>query len=335
MPIKPFVFNDEKIENSYGFIIPTAGISLKRFAKNPMMLDSHYNNTSSVLGKWENTKKENGLLTGTPVFDIEDEAAAKIAGKVEREFLVACSMGVTFHREDLKIIGGQLILEKCELYEVSIVAIPSNANSIRLYAAETGEMLKDEEVQTLCLSLTPVIEAVDLSLELKLENQKNKNEDMSKIKLNAAAALVLGFTADTELESAELSAKIVALNAEKTAAELKLSSRLAADETAKIEAIKSEVKAATLAGKINATAKKTIEQVEADFVNLGIANPELLTSTLASIPAKASLAAVIVAATGGGEIKTADDFQKLGLEAQLAFKQKSPELYKELFTPKQ
>ncbi len=327
MPKKPFVFNDEKIKNSYGFIIPTAGISLKRFAKNPMMLDSHYNSTSGVLGKWEDTKKENGLLTGTPVFDSEDEAAAKIEGKVERGFINSCSMGVTFHREDLKIVGGQLILEKCELYEVSIVAIPSNANSIRLYAAETGELLKDEEVQNLCLALTPVIEAVDLSLELKLENQKNKNEDMSKIKLTAAAALVLGFTADTELESAELSAKIVALNASKTAAELKLSARLEADETAKLAKMNLQVAAAVTAGQI--TADKTDQ-----FVNLGIANEDLLTSTLASIPAKASLAAVIVAATGG-EVKTADDFQKLGLEAQLAFKQKSPEQYKELFTPKQ
>jgi HK97 family phage prohead protease len=325
---KTFVFNDEKEKNSYGFIIPTAGISLKRFAKNPMMLDSHNNSTSGVLGKWEDLKKENGLLTGSPVFDSEDEYAAKIEGKVERDFLKSCSMGIRFRHEDLKIISGVLVLVKCELYEVSIVAVPSNENSIRLYAAETGELLNDEEVKTLLLGLTPVIEPVDVSkkLQIELENQKNKNEDMSKIKLTAAAAILLGFTADTELESVELSAKIVALNAAKTAAELKLSARLEADEAAKLEAINLQVDTAVTEGRITADKKE-------QFVNLGIANGELLTSTLASIPVKVSLAGKIIPVEGG-EIKTGEDFQKLSLEAQLAFKAASPEEYKKLFTTK-
>jgi len=325
---KTFVFNDEKEKNSYGFIIPTAGISLKRFAKNPIMLDSHNNSTSGVLGMWEDVKKENGLLTGIPLFDSEDEYAAKIARKVESNFIKSCSMGLRFRHEDMKIIAGVLVLEKCELYEVSVVAVPSNENSIRLYAAETGELLKDEEVQTLCLGLTPVIEPVDVSkeLQLELENQKQKNEDMSKIKLTAAAAILLGFTADTELESAELSAKIVALNADKTAAELKLSARLEADEAAQLETINLQVAAAVTVGKI--TADKTDQ-----FVNLGIANPELLTSTLESIPAKVSLAGKIIPVEAG-EIKTVEDFQKLSQEAKLAFKAASPEEYKKLFITK-
>ena len=78
---KPFVFNDESVANSYGFIIPTSGISLKRFKQNPIMLDSHWNSTKSVLGKWEDVKVENGQLTGVPVFDSEDEDVTKIQGK--------------------------------------------------------------------------------------------------------------------------------------------------------------------------------------------------------------------------------------------------------------
>ena len=65
---KSFVFNDEKVKNSYGFSIPTSGISLKRFHKNPVMLDSHYNSTRGVLGSWDDVKAEKGMLTGLPVF---------------------------------------------------------------------------------------------------------------------------------------------------------------------------------------------------------------------------------------------------------------------------
>ncbi len=138
---KPFVFNDQNQTNSYGFRIRTAGISLKRFNKNPMMLNQHWNSTESVLGKWENIAVKNDLLLGEPLFDMEDEDAAKISGKVDRGFINSCSMGITFNREDLKIIGTELVMEKCELYECSIVAVPSNANSIRLYAQD-GVLLK-------------------------------------------------------------------------------------------------------------------------------------------------------------------------------------------------
>ena len=121
---KPFVFNDQNQANSYGFRILTAGISLKRFNKNPIMLNQHWNSTSNVLGKWESLKVEKDLLLGEPVFDVADEEALKVSGKVDRGFINSCSMGITFKREDLKIIGTELIMEKCELYECSIVAVP-------------------------------------------------------------------------------------------------------------------------------------------------------------------------------------------------------------------
>ena len=322
MPKKPFVFNDEKIKNSYGFSIPSKGISLKRFKKNPIMLDSHWNSTNSVLGKWENIKLENGILTGEPIFDSDDKDVAKIEGKVERGFIKSCSMGIMFNREDLKLIAGVLVLEKCELYEVSIVAVPSNSNSIRLYVDGAKEALTDAEVQNLCLSLIPVEDAVDLTLE----NKQNPKENM-KIKLTAAAALILGISADTEQDSAELSAKIVALNAKKTAAELKLTAKLNDEETAKLAALNLQVDEAVKTGQVAADKK-------AEFVNLGIANPELLTSTLAAIPKKKSLAAIVTNADGTVAVKTADDFQKLTLEAQLEFKKTKPEEYQKLFTTK-
>jgi len=315
---KAFVFNDGS-KNSYGFIIPTSGISLERFKKNPVMLDSHYNSTQSVLGNWEDIKADNGILTGVPVFDGDDENAAKIAKKVENGFIKSCSMGITFNRDDLKYVEGALILEKCELYEVSIVAVPSNANAIRLYNTD-GELLKENEIQKLCLSAIPT----DFE-----EVSTNKND--MKITLKPAILLALGFAAGTtEVEAAELEAKINALSAAKQAAELKLAQKEEAEETAKLAAINADVDAAVKAGQISADKKD-------DFVNLGIANPELLKSTLAAFPKKASLGALVQknGETATGEVKTKEDFQKLSDEAKLQFKQTQPDAYKQLFTPKQ
>lgn len=317
-----FVFNDETQENSYGFSILTAGIGLSRFKNNPVMLDNHWNNTDNVIGKWEKVKKSKGLLTGAPVFDSEDKDVKKLEGKVDRGFVKSCSMGISFNREDLKLVGGKLLLTKCELYEVSIVAIPSNANSVRLYAGDDKTPLTDKEVQELCLSVSQT------NSEFKNENFKNM-----KIKLEAAVCTLLGVAVGTEMDQAELNAKLLALGNENTnlknekkALELKLSTIAQKEEQAKLAKINLQVDNAIKAGKITADKKE-------DFVNLGIANPELLTSTLAGIPAKKSLGAQIDN-LGNTEVKTVEDFQKLSLEAQLAFKAEQPEQYKKLFTIK-
>jgi HK97 family phage prohead protease len=313
---KPFVFNDQTQENSYGFRILTAGISLKRFNKNPMMLDQHYNSTSSVLGKWQNVKVEKDLLLGEPVFDLDDETALKISGKVEREFINSCSMGITFKREDLKIIGTELIMEKCELYECSIVAVPSNANSIRLYA-ESGELLKDEEVKQLCLSLQP------------LENQilEIKTIDMKKITLSLAVLVALSFDKTTpEVDVETVEAAVLKLSNENATLKAKQLAHEAAAETAQEKAIEEMVTLAIVEGRIPATKKE-------DFIQLANANFELAKNTIASIPAKVNLGTQIVPGTNTS-VATKADFQKLTLDEQLAFKTNNEVEYKKMFNVK-
>ena len=317
---KRFTFNDPSQQNSYGFIIPTEGISLSRFEKNPVMLDSHWNNNHSVIGRWEDIQESKGLLSGLPVFDVEDETAAKIAGKVERDFIRGCSMGITFKHDDLKYVAGKLVLEKCELYEVSIVAVPSNANSIHLYHEDGKTLMTDEEVQKLCLSATP-------SNEDGIPPKNPENENM-KVILTNAAALALGLAANqTEIESEELSAKITSLESEKKAAELKLSAKIEAEEQANLARITQKVKLAIKEGKFSA-------EKEQSLINLGIANEGLLDDTLGAVNGKTSLAAQ-VENKGTSEVKSVEDFQKLSLEAQLQFKQTQPEAYTQLFTKKQ
>ena len=320
---KPFVFNDESVKNSYGFSIPTKGISLKRFKKNPVMLDSHYNSTHSVLGYWENITTDKGLLTGVPVFDSEDENVTVIEGKVERGFIKSCSMGISFNREDLKLVAGVLILEKCELYEVSIVAVPSNANSIRLYADGSETPLTDDEVQNLCLSVLPV-DAEEVN-----PNENNpENKYMKKVMLTVLAALALGFK-ETELEHdvEDINTRVQKLGAEKTALELKLEILEGDAADAAKKGIEAKV---DLAIKANPTLAKNRDK----FVALGLQDEVLLDDTLGAMPKKASLGAQIDNPGSPSEVKTAEEFQSLSIDAQLAFKNDNPEAYAKLLTQK-
>jgi HK97 family phage prohead protease len=316
---KPFVFNDQTQDNSYGFSIVTAGISLKRFKKNPMMLNQHWNSTSNVLGKWENVKVDKDLLLAEPVFDLDDEDAVFVSGKVDRGFINSCSMGITFNREDLQIVGDKVIMTKCELYECSIVAVPSNANSIRLYS-QSGELLKDEEVKELCLSLQP-ISGENQILEL------NPNNDMKKITLSLALLTALSFDKTTpEVDVEAVEAAVLSLSKDNTQMKAKLLALETEKENAATLAIETMVSLAITEGRIPATKKE-------DFVKLASADFELAKSTLSSIPAKVTLGDKTIVAVGTG-VSTKEEFQKLDLNAQLAFKASNPEEYKKMFNVK-
>lgn len=316
---KSFVFNDQNQINSYGFRIITAGISLKRFKKNPIMLDQHWNSTQSVLGKWENIRIENDLLLANPVFDAEDESALKVSGKVEREFINSCSMGITFNKEDLKIIGDELIMTKCELFECSIVAIPSNANSVRLYA-ESGELLGEDEVKQFCLSLQTKNEDENKNVKLNPINMK-------KVLLSIAALVALKFDKETpEVELEKLESAILGLSKENATLKARLLALEAEKETAKEKAIEEMVSLAIAEGRIVATKK-------ADFVSLAKADFELAKTTIEAIPARVTLSKQIVPGVATA-VATKEDFQKLSFAEQLAFKTNNQDEYNKLFNIK-
>ena len=61
-----FIVSDESV-NSYGMIILTAGIDTSRFEQNPVMLYMH--ERATIVGRWENIRKENDKLLADAVFD--------------------------------------------------------------------------------------------------------------------------------------------------------------------------------------------------------------------------------------------------------------------------
>lgn len=316
---KVFVFNDPTQKNSYDFYVLTAGIALQRFNGNPIMLDDHKMSNHTVLGRWLNVRVDNGLLVAEPEFDVAKESVKDIAGQVERDFIKACSMGFFFDPSDLQLIDGKLVLTKCELYECSIVPVPSNANSVALYVKDengNAKLMNEQEVQKLCLSITN-------------PSETNTRNDMNKIVLSAAAFVALGMQSTTEGVDAEaVNARVLALSAENEKNKTALQEYKNAEETAKLSAVQTKVDTAFDCGQIDATEK-------AEYVKLGVLNPDLLDSTLAKLPKKQSLSGKIENPTEDPtEVKTKEDFLNLSHEAQLSFKNENNAKYLELFTAK-
>jgi len=311
-----FILNDESKANMYGFRILNAGIDLNRFKANPVILNTHYSNIPDVVGRWENIQIEGSQLTADAVFDKDDEDAAKIAGKVERGFIKGASMGLSsiepsnFERQP----DGSYILKKCELMEASICAIPSNANALKLYAVVDGAQ--------------KVIEDTDIRLMLDSEETQFKSNISNMIKLAYAVLQALSLDpSQTELPQEKIDGAILKLKADLDAAQAKVKSFEDKEQQARLAASTQLVEDALKAGKINASQKD-------NFLKLAANNFELAKSTLDAIPAKNSYADKVKSNLSGNEseVKTADDFQKLDLKAQLEFKESYPDQYKKLFS---
>lgn len=311
-----FILNDENKRNSYGFKIKTEGISLERFEGNPIMLDGHNISNLSAIGKWINIKKENGLLTADTSFDLKDENAKKIAEKVEGGFIKGASMGISFSKKDFSYENGELVLNHCEIYEASIVAVPSNANALRL--TMDGEEMSETDIKTLCLSMA----------QNSTEFQPKINTEM-KLKLSQLAFMALGFSANTqEATEEQINTAVLSLEKEKkdlqaklTLSEEKVEAYVKKEKDAKLSAINTMLDDAVSSGRITADKRQTFEKLALD-------NFDLAKETLETLPAKKTFSAGVQTPAGTSGIATMEDFQKLSLDEQLAFKNTNPEGYK-------
>lgn len=309
------ILSDESL-NSYGFWVRTDGISLDRFLKNPIMLYNHhrtgYGKTDEILpiGRWENLEVKDGVLTGVPVFDENDEFALKIKSKVENGFLTGCSIGISVtswseNKEDLK--QGQVYptAMTCELMEVSIVDIPANPNSAG------GVILYDNEENVITLADGVLPEGII---------NKLKTNTMSK---EIALKLGLAETAGQE----ECARAIDALKADKT----RLENEVADLKKEKNDKLKAESAAliddAIKTGRIDAKAKGQFEKLfESDFDNAK--------SILEAIPQRVPLKQRInnEQTDKGFEKMSWDELDKKELLAEL--KAKDPALYERKFNEK-
>lgn len=312
-----FILNDETQVNSNGYRVPNNQIDLTRFQANAVLLYMH--RRGEVHGRWENIRIEGSLLLADPVFDMDDPESAKIAGKVERGFLKGASLYLAFTSNTRFVEGADNTpeLHGVQAFEGSVVDIPSNAESLKLFAED--KELSSEEIKGIMLSAKPA------------KPEQTQKIDMSKVTLSAAAVLAfagVGLAAcETETDvSAGIERLGAALAAEKQAHLLEKTAREALQKTVneeKAAALSAFLDQAITDGKINATQKDT-------FAALGFDSAK---SIIDGLPAKTSLSNS-VKNTGLGlsvEPKTMDEFEKLSMEEKLSFKNGNPNGYAKLF----
>lgn len=321
---KIFILNDDAVQNSYGFYILTSGGKLDRFKSNPVMLSDHVNKNENVIGNWLNLEVVNGLIQAEPNFDVARPLGLEISGQVARGFIKGASMGIVPNWDSMERVGDKLILKEWELVEASIVPVPSNKNSIAVYGID-GELMNEVDITKLCLSIQS-----EKKPQLNLKKVK-----MQKTILSIAALMALGFkdsptdghdASDVESKILDLSVANATLKTENET--LKLAAQTAKDlaDVATKKAINDKVDLAVTQGKINPTQKE-------EFVNLGLANASVLDTALNAIAPKKNFSVGIEKITKNvSAVASLEDFQKLPIEAQLSFKNDSPDEYKKLFS---
>ncbi len=252
---KPFVINNESLVNAMGFVVMNAGGKLERFRSNPVMLYGHDHN--KLIGRWKDVRVEGSELIADPEFDTDDQSKL-YEGKVDRDMLKGCSMGIIMNAAELKDVPGVGLVAAVtdwELMEVSLAAVPANAGAVRLYT-EKGILLSAGEIK------------------LSIDNLINKNSEtkMEKIQLSAEALQVLGL--NSQADAAAISAAVVDLSTKKNAAEKKL------NDAAELQASEL-VDQAIKEGRITADKKE-------NFVKMAKTDYKQAKDIIAAIPAKQS-----------------------------------------------
>lgn len=314
---KSFVLSDESI-NTYGFRCLTEGGDLKQFKRNPVMYYNH-DEWGTPIGRWENIRVENGQVLADPVFDLEDERAAEIAGKVERGFLRMASIGfrIVAKSDDPKaMLAGQKLptVTRWQLREASIVGIGSNHNAIRLYD-DKNNLISENEIMKL----------FDNSNLINKRKMKKETFTLLDIQENSTDELL------HETIEKLVDGKKTAEAENKTLKEAAATRELADNELRKAESVRL-VDEAIKDGRLNADAK-------AQFLSLFDNDFESAKKVLTSIPKRLSVQKEIEANANKDNSELADmvklSWDELDKGGKLAtLKDKYPDVYKEKYEGK-
>lgn len=310
---KTFILSDESV-NSYGFRLLLSGAEMEQFKRNPVMFYNH-NDWDAPIGKWENIRVEGDKLLADPVFDMDDTEAAKIAGKVERGFLRAASIGLRIiEQSDAPdvLLPGQTrsTVTKWRLREASVVAIGANHNALRLYD-ENDNLLNDEQILKLFDKSGAAAVAPTNNKTMNLENVFNLLDlakDSTDEQLHDAVKKVMDENKQLKDAAAE---------------------REKADATARQAEAVRLVDEAVKDGRLNADGKgEMLKFFEADF--------EAAKKTLLNIPVRKSVKREIEKQENVNNAELADlnakSWDELDKSGKLqVLRDKYPDVYKEKF----
>src|SRR2546428_2553998 len=143
----------------HGSVIDPAGVEVEAYLRNPLVGWNHApirgGPPDSVIGRVESIERGADYLDVAITF--ADHERAKLTERLVRSgFLNAVSIGVLPRKTATRTIDGQRVpvVEKSELLEVSVVAVGSNPEALRIMrdiagadASEEGEDMEIQEIQ--------------------------------------------------------------------------------------------------------------------------------------------------------------------------------------------
>lgn len=261
--------------NSYGYRVLTEGVDITQYERNPILLYMH--NRGKAIGLIKDIKRENGEITGEPVFDEATELSCQCKKQWDFGSLRMVSIGfevIETSEASEHLVPGQryATVTKSRLIEVSLVDIGANNDAIRLH--KNGQLITLGDGG---------------ECPLPLLNHKPNNNPQMDIK-TLALQLGLPETAD----EAAVNAKLAELRGSKEESD----KMRAENEQLKLAQITTAIDAAVAAKKIPADKKQHFIEMGK---KLGI---EDLNATLDAISPAVKLSSALDTEPGG------DDFPK-------------------------
>ena len=311
---KKIKVSDESL-NSYNLRIKTSGIELGRFQRNPIMLFNHHRSLRGSkddilpIGTWMDLVVEGTDMFAVPVFDMEDEFAAKIAGKYERNVLSAASIGI-YVKEVIEAIdengNSYYLVTKCELREISLVDIPSNEFAVAFYDEN------DEPVDA------------DFVLALAAESKTKLTLPMTNTAING----LLGLSADAD-EATQVAAikKLQEFKTENTELKAKNAEYEQDEKDRQAQEITTLVDAAAQEGRIEDADKETYVELMTDNFELG---KKVLAKQTKTPTIKEFLAKGKDGDSGTGEM-TFSEMRKNKPDQLMKLKTDNPDAFNELY----
>lgn len=171
--------------NDQGGVIPNESLNFSRFNLNPVVLCQH-DWSAPPLGLMTDIKKDkNGNWTGVPVFHGITKESAEYKAMYEGGWIKACSIGgeaewqTNNASQPILDKAGNKICEKFNLYEISIVTLPSNHQAVTTDEQLTAKIYEKADLQSISDSI------VTLSSKYKTPLMSVKKTTPAQVKLTA------------------------------------------------------------------------------------------------------------------------------------------------------
>lgn len=199
---KRIIFNTNT-PNDQGFRIPNDVLNFNRYQKNPVILKQHKWD-ELPLGRMTDIQYNNGEWTGVPVFHRLTADSREHDDLYQADYLKACSIGGfktlkttgkkvrdkegTMFDEIYLDTEGVGVATDFDLYEVSMVTLPSNADAVTKGALLAAKCYDEINIQALDKELTTLsskIQNMKTEVELAAEAEELKKTEAAAAKLQA------------------------------------------------------------------------------------------------------------------------------------------------------